>query len=141
MIRAATSDDVDAAVDLLLAFRAEAVPGAHFERRACAATVRALIASRLGYAAVLDLGGPAGLFLAVAQPLTWSHGLAAREIVWFVRPGDRGRWPLRMLDGFEAWARSIGATHLALTDVGADMAALYGRRGYAPAERTWMKAV
>lgn len=141
MIRQIEAADVGAAVELLAEFRAEAAPHVTFDAPACARTVRTLASSRLGFARLLDLDGPAGLMLGAVQPLTWAEGLAAREIVWFVRPACRGRWGLRLLDAFEAWARGVGARHVALTDAGHDLSALCRRRGYVPAERVWMREV
>lgn len=139
MIRQATEADVPACVEMVARFQAEVLPDAP----AChagtvAQTLRGLIASPRGYAAVLELEGPRGLLLAHAAPSPWAPVLAAEELVWWIAPERRGRWALRMLDDVEAWARDLGAGVLGLSSTGRDIGALYARRGALRCETRWM---
>ena len=128
-----------ACVEMVARFQAESLPDAPTCHGATVAqTVRGLIASARGYAAVLDLDGPEGLLLAHAAPSPWAPVLAAEELVWWIAPARRGRWAIRMLDDLEAWARSCGAGVLGLSSTGRDIGPLYARRGALCCETRWM---
>jgi hypothetical protein len=92
---------------------------------------------------VLVLGDPAqGLLMARTFEHPFGAGRWAKETVWYIAPGARGRSALQMLDAYEAWAReqrcdTVGMASLATNDV----SALYLRRGYVPAETHFIKAL
>lgn len=139
MIRQAVEADVPACVEMVRALHAESLPDAPpCHAGTVAQTVRGLIASTRGHAALLDLDGPQGLMLAHASPSPWWPVLAAQELIWWIAPAHRGPWARRMLDDLEAWARGIGAGVLGLSSTGRDIGALYARRGAVRCETSWM---
>lgn len=92
---------------------------------------------------VLVLGEPAQ---GVLMAQTWEHpfgaGLWARETCWYIRPEARGRHALRMLDAYEAWAREQGCSRIHMVSLDDnDVSAIYARRGYAPVEKHFLKAL
>ncbi|MFP4275520.1 MAG: hypothetical protein ACLFRU_10895 [Paracoccaceae bacterium] len=139
MIRQAVEADVPACVEMVSRFQAEVLPDApSCHAGTVAQTVRGLMASARGHAALLDLDGPQGLLLAHAAPSPWAPVLAAEELVWWIAPDRRGRWALRMLDDLEAWARGIGAGVLGLSSTGRDLGPIYARRGAVQCETRWL---
>lgn len=136
-VRKASDADRFAVIGLLR----ESHAAAGFPFRFEAARADALFRSHMAAGLVLVLGSPAqGVLMASAGEHPFGAGLIAKETVWFVRPCVRGRGTLRMLDAYEAWARSkgcalVGMATLASNDVGA----LYRRRGYTPVETHFLK--
>ena len=59
------------------------------------------------------------------------------------RAGLRGLAAIRMLDGYEGWARGEGCAYIGMAGMGddPDVGRLYRRRGYAIAERHYLKAI
>lgn len=68
----------------------------------------------------------------------WAETLVADELVWWIDPARRGRWALRMIEDFEAWAGRVGAGVVGLSSTGADLGPLYTRRGYLRAETKYL---
>jgi hypothetical protein len=92
-------------------------------------------------ACVLIGGEPAcGILLAVAYEHPFGAGRIAKETVWFVSSGARGRVGLAMLDAYEAWARGIGCTSAGMASLSSnDVSRIFERRGYAPIETHFAK--
>lgn len=93
---------------------------------------------------VLDLGaGPAGMLLARAGQHLFGPVKVACETCWYIAPDHRGRWALRMIDAYEAWAQARGCQLVDLAGMGADpaVAVLYRRRGFRVAETHFVKAL
>lgn len=85
---------------------------------------------------------PVGVLMARAFEHPFGAGKWAKETVWFVDAQHRGRGTLRMLDSYEAWARERGCTMIGMASLAThDVSAIYGRRGYAPAETHFVKAL
>ncbi len=85
---------------------------------------------------------PVGLLMAGWFEHPFGFGRFAKETVWWITPGARGRWANKMLDAYEAWAReqscrAVGMATLATNDV----SVLFLRRGYLPAETHYLKAL
>lgn len=139
VIRQACMDDVPQLAVMIAAFRDEVLPGLPLDPATSAATLGALIRSRLGYVAVLDAGGPAGLLVGAASPSPWAQVLVAEERVWWIARDLRGRHARRMVRDFEAWARGIGARAVGLSSTGKSAGGFYQRLGYRPAESMFLK--
>lgn len=92
---------------------------------------------------VLVLGERAqGVLMAKAFEHPAGAGRWANETVWYIAPGARGRSALQMLDAYEQWAREQGCTVIGMASLATnDVSALYARRGYAPAETHFIKAL
>lgn len=81
---------------------------------------------------------------AIITPTWFNPGvLSAQEWFWYVEPRARHGLGAQMLDRLEEDVRAAGAatfTMLAVHDLRADaLARVYARRGYRPAERTFMR--
>lgn len=83
-----------------------------------------------------------GLLMASAFEHPFGAGLCASETVWFIAEESRGRNALRMLDSYEAWAEEQGCDVVCMASLAInDVSRIYTRRGYAPVETHFMKAV
>lgn len=92
---------------------------------------------------VLVAGNPAqGVLMAMTFEHPFGAGKWAKETVWYIAPEERGRAALRMLDTYEAWAREQGCTTIGMASLASnDVSKIYERRGYAPAETHFVKAI
>lgn len=92
---------------------------------------------------VLVTGEPAqGVLMAMTFEHPFGAGKWAKETVWYIAPEERGRAALRMLDTYEAWAREQGCTTIGMASLASnDVSKIYERRGYAPAETHFVKAI
>lgn len=87
-------------------------------------------------------GEVAGLLMANAFDHPFGAGLCASETVWFITEAARGRGALKMLDAYEAWAREQGCAVICMASLASnDVSGIYTRRGYAPVETHFMKAL
>jgi GNAT superfamily N-acetyltransferase len=84
-----------------------------------------------------------GVLLAIAHEHLFGPVWLARETVWWIDPAHRGRAAIAMLDAYEAWAKSKGCKFVGMAGMGddPDVAKLYLRRGYQPAERHFLKVL
>lgn len=94
-------------------------------------------------ACVIVIGRPAqGILLAVSNDHPFGAGQVAVETIWFVSEAARGRGSLRMLDAYEAWAKSVGSASIVMASMSInDVSGIYLRRGYAPIETHFLKRV
>ncbi len=92
-------------------------------------------------ACVLVVGNPAqGVLMACAFEHPFGAGCIAKETVWYVTPAARGRGAIKMLDSYEAWARSVGCVSAGMASLSTnDVSSLYERRGYSAVETHFMK--
>lgn len=92
-------------------------------------------------ACVLVAGKSAqGVLMACAFEHPFGAGRIAKETVWYVTTAARGRGAIKMLDAYEAWARSIGCVSAGMASLATnDVSSLYGRRGYSAVETHFMK--
>lgn len=92
---------------------------------------------------VLVCGQPArGVLMAVTFEHPFGAGRWAKETVWYIAPDARGRAAIQMLDAYEAWAREQGCTTIGMASLATnDVSRIYERRGYAPAETHFVKAL
>ncbi len=92
-------------------------------------------------ACVLVAGSRAhGVLMACASEHPFGAGRIAKETVWYVTPEARGRGAVKMLDSYEAWARSVGCVSAGMASLSTnDVSSLYERRGYSAVETHFMK--
>lgn len=92
---------------------------------------------------VLVFGEPvAGVLMAATFDHPFGAGRWAKETVWYIAPSSRGRSALQMLDAYEVWACEQGCTTIGMASLASnDVSKIYERRGYAPAETHFVKAL
>ncbi len=138
-IRFADASDRDRVVALLR--ESHAAAGFTFPFRAAYAD--ALFQQHMAspMACVLVAGNSAqGVLMACAFEHPFGAGLIAKETVWYVTTAARGRGAIKMLDTYEAWARSVGCVSAGMASLATnDVSSLYERRGYSAVETHFMK--
>ncbi|MFH0299829.1 GCN5 family acetyltransferase [Bradyrhizobium sp. 31Argb] len=97
------------------------------------------------FALIRESAGVDGVLLAAASEHPFGPVMIARETVWWIDPARRGHGgaALQMLTAYELWAESIGCAFAGMAGMGEDpdVAQLYLRRGYRPAEKHFLKAL
>ena len=91
---------------------------------------------------VHDVDGTAqGVLMAHAFEHDFGPVWLSQERVWWIDPAHRGSAAPRMLDAYEAWARTNGCRFAGMAGMGDDPAVmkLYQRRGYRVAETHCLK--
>ncbi|WP_312941292.1 GNAT family N-acetyltransferase [Agrobacterium pusense] len=138
-VRFATAEDRDRVVKLLR----ESHEAAGFSFPFQAAYADRLFQQHLlsPMACVLVAGDrPEGVLMACAFEHPFGAGRVAKETVWYVTPSARGRGAIKMLDAYEAWARSVGCVSAGMASLATnDVSSLYERRGYSAVETHFMK--
>lgn len=138
-VRFATAEDRDRVVALL----GESHEAAGFSFPFQAAYADRLFQQHLlsPMACVLVAGDrPEGVLMACAFEHPFGAGRIAKETVWYVTPSARGRGAVKMLDAYEAWARSVGCVSAGMASLATnDVSSLYERRGYSAVETHFMK--
>ena len=141
MIRSATLDDVPALLEMGARFHAMSPwSGFPLDRDRLEENLRGFIASDHAAILVLDnLRGAVGVFVAQAY---FAAATVAQEMFWYCEAPSQG---LALLDAAEAWAKDKGAdimTMIRLEGVENErMDKIYRRRGYAPTEHNYMRAL
>lgn len=83
-----------------------------------------------------------GVLMARKFEHPFGAGKWAKETVWYISPDARGRSAFQMLDAYEAWAREQGCVTIGMASLATnDVSGIYERRGYAPAETHFLKAL
>ena len=138
-VRAAADSDRVAAIRLLRDSHA----AAGFTFPFSAPHADALFRQHLERGIVLVCGQPArGVLMAATFDHPFGAGRWAKETVWYIAPEARGRSAIQMLDAYEAWAREQGCSMVGMASLATnDVSGLYARRGYAPAETHFLKAL
>jgi hypothetical protein len=91
-----------------------------------------------------DVDGTAqGVLMAAAGEHSFGPVLLAKETVWWIEPDYRGLAAVKMLDGYEIWARAKGCHFIGMAGMGDDpeVGKLYLRRGYRAAETHFLRAL
>lgn len=103
----------------------------------------ALFDTHISKGLILLLGKPAqGLLMAMTFDHPFGAGLWAKETVWYIRPGARGRSALEMLSKYEAWAVERGCVKIGMASLSSnDVSKIYNRKGYTPAETHFIKTL
>lgn len=84
-----------------------------------------------------------GVFMAAVTDHPFAPVRVATEVVWWIEPEHRGKVAGEMLDAYEAWALTRGASFVGMAALEAAPRAgvIYRRRGYVPAETHFIKAL
>lgn len=145
MIRRATRDDRPALLRMGRSFAAigTAIP---FDDDSYMATVMHLIAGEDAILLVLERDGQVvGMIGGLCYPCWYNHGhITAQELFWWVDEGYRGSGgSVRLLEAFEEWAISQGASEIVMgarSHMSAErLGRFYARRGYVELERLYSK--
>lgn len=138
-VRRATPDDRLAIIRLLK----ESHEAAGFTFPFSAPHADALFQRHMASGLALVCGDPArGVLMALTFDHPFGAGKWAKESVWYIAPDARGRSAVQMLDAYEAWAREQGCVTVGMASLATnDVSRIYERRGYAPAETHFLKAL
>ena len=96
---------------------------------------------------VVDRGGEiVGISGAMTFPFYFAQTHAAQELFWWIEPEARGTSAgKQMMFEIESWAEQVGASHLFMialeNDRSKTMERVYGRNGFAPIERIFIKEI
>lgn len=139
MIRHATPEDRLAVIRLMK----DAHAAAGFTFPFSAPHADALFRQHLSCGLVLVCGQPAqGVLMAATFDHPFGAGKWAKETLFYIAPEARGRSAIQMLDSYEAWAREQGCATIGMASLATnDVSKIYERRGYAPAETHFVKAL
>ena len=142
-VRFARNSDAGAAVELLKHSHAAARWTFPFDPVRAHSLFSHHMQSEKACVLVLESGGAvSGLLMAGVFDHPFGAGLCAHETVWFIAEEARGRCSLNMLDAYEAWAKEQGCAVICMASLAVnDVSRIYTRRGYAPVETHFMKAL
>lgn len=92
---------------------------------------------------LLDDHTPVGFLAALISVPLISRTRIATEAAWFVQKDHRGRSSLKLLEGFEYWARKVvKADFIQVANLAnLDLSGFYTKRGYTKLETAYMKAI
>jgi hypothetical protein len=149
-IRTAAVEDIPSYMDLAEAFVAT-TPVSHlvpFDREATAAFVEgALNNENMIVLVAEDNSEIVGITAALAYPMYFNPSkLVAQELWWYIKPDARGGTASKLLfQEIEKWGKSKQADAMFMIALDNDrvttMAKMYGRLGYAPTERVFVKGL
>jgi len=147
-VRPATVDDIPCYMDLAEAFVAT-TPVSHiipFDRTGTAAFIEsALDNENIIVLVAEDDGKLIGITAAIAYPMYFNPAkLVVQELWWYIKPDERGGSASKLLfQEIEKWGMSKQAEAMFMVALDNDrvetMVKLYGRLGYTPTERTFVK--
>jgi GNAT superfamily N-acetyltransferase len=92
-------------------------------------------------ALVLDIDGLHGALIGSVRRYPLGPTITAYEDVFWIDPEHRGKWAIKLIAAFEAWAISRGAAIIGLSCPVGTVENLYSRMGYNQSETTFAKAV
>lgn len=143
MIRPATPADRAVIVRMARDFHAASGLPLPFDAAYAAAIASAYIEDDDKLCLVLDAGTVVGVLAAHVYQHQLAPVLAADELMWWIDPAHRGRSALVMLATYEEWARGKGCTLIGMATPPCDdkAAAIYRRKGYAPAGTHFFKTI
>jgi len=149
-VRRATVEDIPSYMDLAAAFVAT-TPVNHlipFAREGTAAFVESALDNENMIVLVAeDEGELIGITAAIAYPMYFNPAkLVAQELWWYIKPDARGGAASKLLfQEIEKWGMSKQAAAMFMIALDNDrvetMVKLYGRLGYAPTERAFVKGL
>lgn len=133
MIRNAGDADIPALVEMGRRFHAASGQPMGFDARAVEGLLAGMIVSDRACVLMTDHGGIGGVLNPAYCDPAW---MMAVELFWWAE-----RDGLRLLRGFEDWARDMGAAEVRMTSLAALPRAdvILRRKGYAPAEISYTK--
>lgn len=149
-VRTATVEDIPSYMDLAEAFVAT-TPISHlvpFDRDSTAAFVEGALGSdNMVVLVAEDDGEIVGITAALTYPMYFNPSkLVAQELWWYIKPDARGGTASKLLfQAIEKWGKSKQAEAMFMIALDNDrvttMAKMYGRLGYAPTERVFVKGL
>jgi len=149
-VRRATAEDIPSYMDLAAAFVAT-TPVNHlipFARESTAAFVESALDNENMIVLVAeDDGELIGITAAIAYPMYFNPAkLVAQELWWYIKPDARGGTASKLLfQEIEKWGMSKQAAAMFMVALDNDrvetMVKLYGRLGYTPTERAFVKGL
>jgi GNAT superfamily N-acetyltransferase len=148
IVRSATVEDIPSYMELAEAFVAT-TPINHiipFDRDGTASFVEgALDNENMTVLVAEDTGELIGITAAIAYPMYFNPAkLVAQELWWYIKPDARGGTASKLLlQEIEKWGKSKHAQAMFMVALDNDrvgtMVKLYGRLGYTPTERAFVK--
>lgn len=91
---------------------------------------------------VLDIGEPVGALLAAVTVYPLGEAVLAKETVFWIEPHARGRWALKMIAAYEAWALARGAAAIGLSCFNdGRIERLFAKAGFRTAEINTIKGL
>ena len=146
MIRHATPEDLPAIAEMGERFHTEAgwADIAGYSRGDCQASLKAMIEGAGVVLVAENEGRIVGIAGGVYFPLYFNHGhKSGQELFLYVEPGLRDGTGAKLLTALEEAAREAGCQSwlmIALDHVAPEATGrLYKRRGYRPAEHSWIR--
>jgi GNAT superfamily N-acetyltransferase len=147
MIRPAAEHDIPLLLEMGRRFFGEAGWGdvTEYDPASMERTIRHLIDSEAGILLVAEADGEvAGMAGALLYPHYFNtDSLTGQEIFWWVEPAHRTGFGGALLDAMESAAAAAGAVSFTMVSVASlrsdALDRVYRRRGYRPAERTYIK--
>jgi len=149
-VRPATVEDIPCYMDLAAAFVAT-TPVNHlipFDRECTAAFVEGALENENMIVLVAeDAGELIGITAAIAYPMYFNPAkLVAQELWWYIKPDARGGTASKLLfQEIEKWGMSKQAAAMFMVALDNDrvdtMVKMYGRLGYTPTERAFVKGL
>lgn len=85
---------------------------------------------------------PRGMVIGMSSTPLFSEDKMATEIAWWMDEEYRGsKDSLLMIEAYQEWSRRVGAkmTQVAMLDDLTDLSRFYTKKGYRPAERSFIK--
>lgn len=103
--------------------------------------------SKVAVVATSDSNHPLGFILGFVVPSVFNSDLIAYELAWWTKPEyTRNGVAFSLLEAYEAWAKKVGATYVAVNrfgqhPLGEKIDSRLKERGYKIAEYSFMKEV
>jgi RimJ/RimL family protein N-acetyltransferase len=150
VVRPLTEDDLPAYIEMAAAFHADCpvndlIP---FDPEGTADFLTGIMSNENVRAVLAELDGvPVGIAGAALYPMYFSpDSHVVQELWWWLSPSHRGSGAAqRMYKDIENWAKDSGAVALFMIALHNDnvdrMAKMYGRSGFRPMERTFVKGL
>lgn len=142
MIRKARTTDVEDLIRLCEKFAREASAPIEIDRGHVRKMILEAIASPRALVLVLDIEGPAGLFVAYCHMSMIAPVMVAEEVIFWIDHDYRGRWVRAFMAEYELWASHNGARLASMVTLASmDASKLFIRMGYQPTETRMMKVI
>lgn len=145
--RRATEADVDDIVAMGLDFATSIDAGIPPNETHMEATAKQMIAAENSCLLVCGDGVADAMLGGIIYPSFMNnHYIQAQELFWWVDPNARtGNYARALMEGFEQWAREMGAHSVTMIAVEPlrtkAVAALYRRQGFRPLEQGYIKEI
>ena len=143
MIREATEDDIIEITQLVKRFMSEGGPFFKFNKEKVINFLSMAVDTPLMYVAVAEQDSfVVGFIIGLYQDHPYVDTSISTEIGFYIDPRYRGGTKaVKLLKSFENWSKQMNAKEVVLSDVVsiADQSVFYGKLGYSPGERVYVK--